>query len=320
MSEARSGGAVEVGRPVSDSCCGAGNSLRQIRPYLKLLVRLLSQDGGKSTLPCGSCKRGRGTGMHVDSLEGDSADELITTVRRLSPIQRDVVMAIIDSFSKELVGERCDSDFLTEDAYEYFSMRLAAHHAYSSTVLKKENFEHILEQAFRRTGISASRADSMTERGADLRVGNTMLSLKTEAAKNLRHDRITISKLMEAAWIKGIRSVDDIPPQVAAMVLPHFANYERIFILRSYLDPKRKGAVRYDLREIPKAVLERIGNLGPEDFTPLTRTRTTSAEIMIDGRKAFKFRLDGSDDKLTINDLDVRLCPLHAWWSLTAPN
>jgi len=245
--------------------------------------------------------------------------ELVRTLERLSPIQVEVVRAIIERFTDEQVSEQLRSDFLSEKAFEYFSMRLAAHHASSSIVLKKENFEHILEQAFGRAGVPAVRADSMTERGADLTVGDTTLSLKTEAAKKLRADSITISKLMEAAWIKQITSRDDIPSQVASMVMPHFENYDRIFILRSYPDPERRGSIRYDLREIPKTVLQRVGDLAPSDFSPLTKTRTTSAEVIIDGRRAFKFRLDGSDDKLTVNYLDVSLCPLHAWWSLAPP-
>lgn len=77
--------------------------------------------------------------------------------------------------------------------------------------------------------------------------------------------------------------------------------------------------MRYDLREIPKDVLARIGDLTGDDFTTPTKTRTTSADVTINGRRAFRFRLDGSDDKLTINYLDVDFCPLHAWWSLSAP-
>lgn len=250
----------------------------------------------------------------------DDIADVVATLRRLSPTQVDVVKAIIERFADEQVNELCRDDFLTEEAFEYFSMRLSAHHAYSSSVLKKENFEHILEQSFQRAGIPAERANSMTERGADLRAGNVTLSLKTEAAKGLRADSITISKLMEAAWIKGITSTEDIPERIAAMVLPHFANYDRIFILRSYPDPERDGHIRYDLREIPKAVLAEVATLTASDFTPLTKTRTTSAEVRVDGRRAFKFRLDGSDDKLTINYLDVVLCPLHAWWSLAAPD
>ena len=249
----------------------------------------------------------------------DDIADVVRTLSRLTPTQVEVVKAIIDRFADEQVNEHCRDDFLTREAFEYFSIRLAAHHAYSSTVLKKENFEHILQQSFLRAGIPATRAESMTERGADLTAGNVTLSLKTEAARNLRLDSITISKLMEAAWIKGITSTEDIPERVAAMVMPHFSNYDRIFILRSYPDRERDGSIRYDLREIPKTVLARVKHLRPEDFTPLTRTRTTSAEVKIEGRRAFKFRLDGSDDKLTINYLDVAFCPLHAWWSLAAP-
>lgn len=249
----------------------------------------------------------------------DIAD-IVETLEGLSPVQVDVVRAIIHRFADEQFGELLrPGDFLTQEAYEYFAMRLAAHHAYSASVLKKENFEHILEEAFSRTGIPAKRANSMTLRGADLTVGGTTLSLKTEAARNLSQQFITISKLMEAAWIKQTTGTESIPGFVAAMVMPHFANYDRIFTLRSYPDRERSGFVRFDLREIPKQVLATVGNLTSADFAEPTRTRTTSADVMIEGRRAFRFRLDGSDDKLTINYLDVHFCPLHAWWSLSAP-
>ncbi len=237
----------------------------------------------------------------------------------LTQVQVEVVHAIVKGFSEEQVSELIRRDFLTEPAFEYFSMRLAAHHAYSSNVLKKENFEHILEQAFKRTGVLAARAESMTTRGADLAVAGVMLSLKTEASKGLQATRITISKLMEAAWIKRITSTDDLPAFIDKMVMPHFTNYDRIFILRSYRDRERDGFIRYDFHEIPKVLFEQIGQLTAEDFSPLTPTRTTSAQVSFRGSPAFRFRLDGSDDKLTITQLDTALCPLHAWWSLAAP-
>jgi hypothetical protein len=252
--------------------------------------------------------------------KGRDIRDIVETLEGLSPVQVDVIRAIIHRFADEQFGELVLPDaFLTQEAYEYFSMRLAAHHAYSASVLKKENFEHILEEAFSRTGIPAKRANSMTVRGADLTVGGATLSLKTEAAKNLSQGHITISKLMEAAWIKQTTGTASIPGFIASMVMPHFNNYDRIFTLRSYPDRQRGGFIRYDLREIPKAVLSAVGGLVPDDFTPPTGTRTTSADVMIDGKRAFRFRLDGSDDKLTINYLDVELCPLHAWWSLSAP-
>jgi Type II site-specific deoxyribonuclease len=234
-------------------------------------------------------------------------------------MQVEVLRAIIKRFADEQESELVRTDFLTRGAFDYFSMRLAAHHAYSSSVLKKENFEHILEEAFKRTGVMAARANSMTQRGADLTVDGVTLSLKTEAAQGLRSETITISKLMEAAWIKQITSTEDIPGHIKSMVMPHFRNYDRIFILRSYSNPQKRDFVRYDLREIPKALLARVSELGAEDFSPLTKTRTTSASVWEEGKLAFKFRLDGSDDKLTITNLAVSLCPMHAWWSLQKP-
>jgi hypothetical protein len=253
-----------------------------------------------------------------NSSRAEELREVIGLIEKLSPLQMRVVRSIIERFALGWQGEHPIQSFLSPEAYEYFGMRLAAHHAQSSHMLKKEAFEHILEQAFRAAGIPTELPNSMTHRGADIIIGTVPYSLKTEAARDLKLQSITISKLMEAAWIKQITSLGDIPPRIASMVMPHFANYRTIFMLRCYRHPTRPTLVRYDLREIPTSVLAQVGVLTPADFTPLTRTRTTSAEVRVNGRVGFKFRLDGSDDKLTINNLDVSLCPLHAWWMLEA--
>lgn len=249
----------------------------------------------------------------------DDIAEVVALLNALNPLQVEIVRSIIERFAGGFVGELLETRLLSKADYEYFGTRLAAHHAYSSKMLKKENFEHILEQTFRRSGASIRPQLGMTVRGADLGVGDINLSLKTEAAQGLRRGYITISKLMEAAWIKQITSTSDIPHFISEKVMPHFENYDQIYTLRSYIDPDRDGNIRYDLHEIPKSLLEMIGGLRPEDFSTPTPTRTTSAAVSIDGTRAFVFRLDGSDDKLTINNLDVRLCPMNAWWSLAAP-
>jgi len=246
----------------------------------------------------------------------DQIEEIIETLRRLSPIQVRVIRAIISRFAHGFIGEHLRKNFLSPDAYAYFGMRLTAHHAYSDQVMKKENFEHILAEAFRVAGSRVVTANSMTVRGADLTIDGKTLSLKTEAAAGLQQNQITISKLMEAAWIKKIKERAQIPHYISTKVLPHFENYEQIFILRAYADPAVAENVRYDLREIPKHLLLAIGDLTAEHFSCLTGKNTTSAEVKAGNVSAFRFRLDGSDDKLTITNLDVNHCPLHAWWSL----
>lgn len=242
--------------------------------------------------------------------------DLLEEIARLSDLQLEVLGSFVDKFNEEQSGEHLRDDFIDSLVFEYFSVRLAAHHASSSVALKKENFEHILERSFRLSGHQAKLTDSMVHPGADIQIDGRFYSLKTEAAKGLNPKSITISKLMEARWIRDIRGPEDIPPQIDARVKAHLANYERIFILRSYGDNAR---IRYDLREIPKDLLEMAAMLEPENFRPISKAGGTSADVMMNGRKAFCLRLDGSVEKLTISGLKVDLCPLHAWWELGRP-
>lgn len=243
-------------------------------------------------------------------------EEAIAALRGLTPIQVEVLTGIIAKFAEEQSSGLLRDDFLDADAFEYFSTRLAAHHASSGVALKKENFEHILEQSFKWSGHTAKRTADMTHRGADLEVDGRFYSLKTEAAQGLNPKKITISKLMEARWIRDLTGPEDAPEQVKRRVLSHLDEYERIFILRSYGD---EGRVRYDLREIPKAVLAGVADLVADDFGKLTKANGTSARVRYEGQVAFTLRLDGSVEKVTVSGLDVELCPLHAWWELGRP-
>ncbi len=251
--------------------------------------------------------------------EADKREDIaqaVTALQSLSPIQVEVLTSIIAKFAEGQTAEHLRKDFLDDDAFEYFSTRLAAHHASSGVALKKENFEHILEQSFKRAGHDAKRTDSMVHRGADLEVEGRRFSLKTEAAKGLNPKSITISKLMEARWIRDLTGPEDAPDQVRKRILSHLQEYDRIFMLRSYGDETK---VRYDLREIPKHVLGAVANLETKDFGKITNAGGTSANVNLNGRKAFKLVLDGSVEKITISGLDVDLCPLHAWWELGYP-
>jgi type II restriction enzyme len=254
----------------------------------------------------------------VDVLANERKDieEAVKALRKLTPIQVEVLTGIISKFAEDQNREHLLTNFLDVDAFEYFSTRLAAHHASSAVALKKENFEHILEQSFKRTGHDAKLTGSMVHRGADLEVDGHYFSLKTEAAKGLNPKSITISKLMEARWIRDLGSHEEAPAQVRERILSHLRDYERIFMLRSYGNDER---IRYDLHEIPNAILAMVKNLRPEDFSPLTRAGGTGATVHQNGSKAFRLVLDGSVEKITISGLDVNLCPLHAWWELGHP-
>ena len=243
-------------------------------------------------------------------------EEAVAALSSLTPIQVEVLTSMIAKFAEKQEGEQLRTDFLDNEAFEYFSTRLAMHHASSGVALKKENFEHILEHSFKRAGRAARRSDSMVHRGADLEVDGHFYSVKTEGAKGLNPKSITISKLMEARWIRDLSDLDDAADQVRRHILSHLQEYERIFILRSYGDEER---VRYDLREIPKEILAAVAHLKGSDFSKITKAGGTGANVKIGGQKVFRLGLDGSVEKITITGLRVDLCPLHAWWKLGRP-
>ncbi|MFN3796334.1 MAG: hypothetical protein ACK4S5_02490 [Sphingobium yanoikuyae] len=98
--------------------------------------------------------------MPDENAKRQDIEQAVNALRSLSPIQVEVLTDIIAKFAEEQISEHIRNDFLDEDAFEYFSTRLAAHHASSGVALKKENFEHILEQSFKspfgKSGMSVS--------------------------------------------------------------------------------------------------------------------------------------------------------------------
>lgn len=252
----------------------------------------------------------------------------------LSEMELEIVLAIMGRFQEGFVGEP-RTDLMDQSIHRYFGLRLATHHAYSTQPLKKENFEHALEKAFSHHKVPTQWPTNKTERTFDLIIDDQRLSLKTEGSGDLKPKFVRISKLMEAVWIKEYKDRNDICNYITQDTLPRLSKLNRMLILRAFPDTERRGNTRYDLIEVPKDLLAKIADLTGDDFKVPTKKRRTYAEVKISSIPiqsmlpglghnappvtAFKFLLDGSDDKLTIYDLDVDFCTLHAWWSLRAP-
>ena len=245
--------------------------------------------------------------------------DIIERLEQLTNAQVTILETILDEFSKPISCKVHKTDFLTEDNFEYFTERIKLHHANSIDPLRKEHFEHVLEQTLRDSGRIVSRETSKTTRGRDLTVDGIGISLKSESAKNTKPDKIKISKLMEAVWIKQLTSKEELPQFLRQNVLDHFNNYERVFTLRTYFSRLREELI-YDLREILVEDFRLISHLEPNDFSDLTKTNTTSATVKKLGKDLFKLRLDGSDDKITIDNLNCDFCPLHCRWTLPIEN
>ena len=136
---------------------------------------------------------------------------------------------------------------------------------------------------------------SRTNRGHDLTIADTPVSLKTEAAANIRGDSIHVSKWMELG--KGEWKLT----LLRDLFLEHMQSYERIFTLRCLdADPAHVSyelvEVREDSRQNPKPgygyVRDAAGQL--------------KYALYFDG---------GTERKLQIKNLRKDLCKIHATWA-----
>ena len=208
-----------------------------------------------------------------------------------------------------------DSDLVGPAFAEDFRNRLALYHALNEEPLKKKTFEFAFAGACRAAGKTAIVNTNSTHAGRDVEVDGTAFSCKTEASQGIKPLAITISKLMEARWIRDCTTSTEYRRNVMDRVVGHLAEYDRILMLRAFkLDDDRFA---YHLVEIPKQVLLLVSTLQDSDFSRRTRNNSTSADVMVNGRRAFRLRLDGSVEKVTVSDLDTALCRKHASWMVS---
>lgn len=195
-----------------------------------------------------------------------------------------------------------------------FANRLLLHHATNEERLNKKTFEYLFVASCKAAGKTATRVTLSDHPHADVSVDGVMYSLKTEASAGISEDLITISKLMEARWIRDCRTAGDFVRGLKDKVIPHLESYERIVMLRSFV---LKGPqVRYDLIEIPQSVLLGVKGLKASDFSPKTANNSTRASVVVDGEESFILRVDGSVEKITVSSLRLDHCRLHASWQL----
>ena len=203
------------------------------------------------------------------------------------------------------------SDILTPKFRANFSNRLLLHHATHVEKLTKKSFEYAMCAAFQSDGHNAEIVADSTNPGPDLIVDSVKYSLKTEAASSIHAQRITISKLMEARWIRDCRTREDFSQYTKERVVTHLQKYDRVLMLRAF---SVSGGVRYDLIEIPIDLLLSIRQLSPNHFRERTNGGGSGADVMKGDVRLFSIRYDGSVEKVTINNLATSFCILHGSW------
>jgi transcriptional regulator with XRE-family HTH domain len=250
-------------------------------------------------------KRDLSMGNEDQEIEG-----MISALKRLTPSQRKWIKSTIAAFDLPKNFERViDSDVVNQVLLEHFGDQLLSHHANSRQALSKDRFEFAFEAALNEAGIASELVQSRTNRGHDITIGDTPVSLKTEAAANIREEIIHISKWMELG--KGAWDL----PVLRNLFLEHMQNYERIFTLRCLSNKPTK--IWYELVEIPKTLLLEVQTCEFEVKTDSRQNPQPGYGYVKDVTGQLKFSLyfdGGSEKKLQIKGLRKNLCKVHAVW------
>lgn len=236
--------------------------------------------------------------------------ELAAAVASLTPSQKDWVNAVIRQFMLPAnFASNPRSDLLTPPVVESIGNALRIHHAFSRQALSKDRFEYAFEKALRAGGFRSELASSRTNRGHDLTVNGVPISLKTEAAANIKADFLHISKFMELGrgeWV--LRSLREL-------FFEHMTSYERIFQFRCLLSGPEH--YYYELVEIPKALLLEAAS-HPLTICEDSRQNPKPGYCYVQdeyGRQKYALYFDGGTErKLQIKAIRKDLCIVHATW------
>ncbi len=207
-------------------------------------------------------------------------------------------------------------DLLDEETLENFGDALRIHHSFSAEPFSKDKFEYVLERV---VNMSSERAELAPKgnRGHDITIDNTRVSLKTQADKGIKEDKIWISKFMEL----GKGHWGDKPADLVSLLnlfLAHLDNYERIFILRAL---RKAPDWIYELVEIPKPLLLLAGN-GKLDMKSKSKQFPKPGYCFVSEGDTELYRLyfdGGSERKLQLKNLLKSRCIVHARWEFTIP-
>ena len=189
--------------------------------------------------------------------------------------------------------------------------RLVDHHhvIYPKIPPKGRYFEALVEKAFNTvrqpfTWVKPTIPNAPRE---DLIVGETKLSLKTEAGFGTKPNSIHISKLLTTEKYPWTAE------SLIARTLRHLSRYDYILMLRTVWN---LPVIHYQLINIPIDLLRLIEKTKLVGVGKLSERQSLGANIYKDDIKVFRIHFDGSDGKCTISGLLVSKCDMLFTWDI----
>jgi len=234
----------------------------------------------------------------------------------LRKYQIEIIQNIISDFQEPYIqlSRNQESDLISNDILLAFGDLLRIHHSFSFEPFSKDKFEYMFVKVLNDFGIKSYLA-SKGNPGHDIIIGTTAVSLKTEAERSIKSERIHISKFMEL----GKGEWNDDPEQLHFLLnryLEHLKHYQRILTLRCL----SRNPWYYELVEIPKELLMEAKN-GQIIMMSQSRQMPKPGYCNImSSSNSIKFQLyfdGGSERKLQIKNLDKSYCTIHSVWKFS---
>jgi len=244
--------------------------------------------------------------------------KLIQEIPKLGEYRLELVSKIVEVLNMKIdIHTLPTSDIMNKSVSSDFGDILRLHHCFSREPFSKDKFEYALERVLEVNGISASLA-KRGQRGYDMILVKEKISLKTEAARDIKVESIHISKFMELGggdW--GDKEEDLIG--LRTQFLNTLVTFDKIIMLRAL--QKGNPYYVYELVEIPHSLLAEA-EYGRLEMRMNSSQYPKPGYCFVEESGKLKFALyfdGGGERKLQIKNLDKQLCTVHATWRFMSP-
>lgn len=243
--------------------------------------------------------------------------DLIEKIPTLTEGQLYWLNRVVQIFDAPYTFNVLSSDIFDEPTLKNFGDALRIHHSFSVEAFTKDKFEYVLEKVLKMSGHTASLA-SKGNRGHDITIDGKTVSLKTQADRSIREDKIWISKFMELGKGEWGDDPNDLE-KLRSMFLEHLGQYDRILTLRA-LD--RGPDWRYELVEIPKDLME-LARDGKLEMKMESKQNPKPGYCYVKsskGEEIYQLYFDGGGErKLQVKHLLKSYCVVHGTWEFSIP-
>lgn len=174
-------------------------------------------------------------------------------------------------------------------------------------------FESLVERAFLHSGWQREQVvlTNPNSAKADITVGTTRLSLKTETGRITRRNLISITKLCTT------ETGDWNSTSLIHHTLSHLARYEGILMLRAIWE--RDNFIDYQLLEIPLVLLKKMETCEVLPVGKRKGRKSLGCDVLEGSEVLFHVHFDGADGKCQLRKLRVDRCLMLAEWQQAVP-